>query len=387
MVLDDAALKKFGFIRREPKDAINIDPLQTGGKLTEEGRQTLLEWGDGYSVCDFCGGVLDLIKKPPVEEFVHNALPEFLNTDEVRVTHGARESKFAVMHSMAKEGDYVVLDELAHYSSYVAAQRAGLNIRTVPHSGSPEYKTDEEGYATVIEDIIRETGKAPALAQVTYPDGSYGNLADVKRISDLCHRYDVPLMVNGAYSVGRMPIDAKKMGADFIVGSGHKSMASSGPIGVLGVKEEYADIVFKKSPTHKKKEIELLGCTVRGAPLMTMIASFPHVVQRTNKWYDEVADARWFSSRLEDLGIMQMGAKPHDHDLMFFEAPVLYEISQTAKKGRYFLYRELKQRNIHGIKSGLTKYFKLSTFQVGRENLSYVADSFQEIIDKYQKAE
>ncbi|MBN2110162.1 MAG: O-phospho-L-seryl-tRNA:Cys-tRNA synthase [Methanosarcinaceae archaeon] len=387
MVLDEAALKKFGFIRREPRDAINIDPLQTGGILTEEARQALIEWGDGYSVCDFCDGVLDLIKKPPIEQFIHNALPEFLNTDVVRLTHGARESKFAVMHSMAREGDYVVLDELAHYSSFVAAQRAGLNVRTVPHSGSPEYRTDVEAYASVIEDIIRDTGKAPALALVTYPDGSYGNLADVRRISDICHRYDVPLMVNGAYSLGRMPIDARKMGADFIVGSGHKSMAASGPIGVLGVKEEYADIVFRKSPTYKNKEIELLGCTVRGAPVMTMIASFPHVVRRTRKWYDEVADARWFSSRMGDLGILQKGEIPHDHDLMFFEAPVLYEISQTAKKGRYFLYRELKQRRIHGIKSGLTKYFKLSTFQVGRDNLKYVADSFEEIIDKYQKAE
>ncbi|WP_340819352.1 O-phospho-L-seryl-tRNA:Cys-tRNA synthase [Methanolobus sp. WCC4] len=387
MELDDSTLNKFGFIARGPKDAINIDPLQTGGKLTEDARKALLEWGDGYSVCDFCGGVLDLIKKPPIEEFVHNALPAFLGADAARITHGARESKFAVMHSMAQEGDYVVLDGLAHYSSFVAAQRARLNVKTVPHSGSPEYKTDVEGYATVIEEVIKETGKAPALAQVTYPDGNYGNLADVKRIADICHSYDVPLMVNGAYSVGRMPMDAKKMGADFIVGSGHKSMASSGPIGVLGVQEEYEDIVFRKSPTHKVKEVELLGCTARGATVMTMIASFPEVVRRTRNWDNEVADARWFSSKLEDMGIMQMGDKPHNHDLMFFEAPVFYDISQTAKKGRYFLYKELKQRNIHGIKSGLTKYFKLSTLQVGRENLSYIADSFQEIIDKYQKAE
>ncbi len=68
---------------------------------------------------------------------------------------------------------------------------------------------------------------------------------------------------------------------------------------------------------------------------------------------------------------------------MFFETPPFYEISKTAKKGRYFLYRELKKRNIHGIKGGLTKYFKLSTYQVGRDNLSYVVDSFEEIIDKY----
>ncbi|MCC7577219.1 MAG: O-phospho-L-seryl-tRNA:Cys-tRNA synthase, partial [Methanomethylovorans sp.] len=147
MVLDEAALKKFGFIPREPKNAINIDPLQTAGKLTEEARRALLEWGDGYSVCDFCAGVLDLIKKPPIEEFVHGALPEFLNIDAVRITHGAREAKFAVMHSIAEEGDYVVMDELAHYSSVVAAQRARLNIKKVPHNGSPEYMTDVEGYA------------------------------------------------------------------------------------------------------------------------------------------------------------------------------------------------------------------------------------------------
>ncbi len=387
MVLDDSALSKFGFISRGPKDAINIDPLQTGGKLTEDARKSLVEWGDGYSVCDFCGGVLDLMKKPPIEEFVHKALPEFLGTDQARVTHGARESKFMVMHSMSKEGDTIVLDELAHYSSYVAAQRARLNVKKVPHSGAPDYKTDVEAYATAIEEVIKETGKAPVLAQITYPDGSYGNLADVQRISKICHDYDVPLMVNGAYSVGRMPIDAKKLGADFIVGSGHKSMASSGPIGVLGVKEDYADIVFRKSPTHKVKEIELLGCTARGATIMTMIASFPEVVRRTRNWDNEVADARWFSSKLEDMGIIQMGERPHNHDLMFFEAPVFYEISQTAKKGRYFLYRELKARNIHGIKSGLTKYFKLSTFQVGREDLQYVADSFEEIIAKYPKTE
>ncbi len=385
MELEDSIINKFGFFERGPKNAINIDPLQTGGKLTEDARRALLEWGDGYSVCDFCGGTLDHIKKPPIEEFIHNAMPSFLQTDAVRITHGARESKFMVMHSMAQEGDHIVLDKLAHYSSYVAAQRARLNVKSVPHSGSPEYKTDAEGYATAIEEVIRDTGKAPALAQITYPDGNYGNLADVKRISEICHVYDVPLMLNGAYSVGRMPIHAKRMGVDFVVGSGHKSMASSGPIGVLGVRDEYADIVFRKSPTHKVKEVELLGCTARGATLMTMIASFPHVVKRTRKWENEVADARWFSSKLKDMGMHQMGDNPHDHDLMFFEAPVLYDISQKAKKGRYYLYRELKERNIHGIKSGLTKYFKLSTYQVGRDSLSYVADSFEEIIEKYQK--
>ncbi len=384
MTLDDSSLQKFGFIKRETLGSINIDPLQTGGLLTEAARQTLMEWGDGYSVCDYCGGALDLVKKPPIQEFVHGALPEFLGCDEARVTNGARESKFAVMHSMGKPGDWIVLDGLAHYSSYVAAERTGLNIKAVPHAGSPEYNLDPEGYGTAIEEVIRESGKAPALALLTYPDGNYGNIPDAKKIASVCHEYDVPLLLNGAYSVGRMPVNGKELGADFVVGSGHKSMAASGPVGVLGVSEEYAPIVFRKSVHSKIKEVELLGCTARGATIMTLMASFPEVVKRTRNWDQEVENARWFSSRLQDMGFLQRGQNPHNHDLMFFEAPRFYEISQNVKKGRYFLYKELKSHNIHGIKSGLTRYFKLSTFGVGREKLGMVVDSFEEILKKYE---
>lgn len=386
MALEDSSLQKFGFIRRETLGSINIDPLQTGGLLTEAARQALLEWGDGYSVCDFCGGALDLIKKPPIQEFVYKALPEFLGCAEARVTNGARESKFAVMHSMGKSGDWVVFDELAHYSSYVAAERVGLNIKTVPHRGNPEYSLDPEGYGTAIEEVIKESGKPPVLALVTYPDGNYGNLPAARKITSICHEYGVPLLLNGAYSIGRMPVSAKEIGADFVVGSGHKSMAASGPVGVLGVSEEYAPLIFRKSVYNKAKEVELLGCTARGATVMTLMASFPEVVKRTRNWDQEVENARWFSSRLQNMGFIQYGQIPHSHDLMFFEAPGFYEISKKVKKGRYFLYKELKERNIHGIKSGLTRYFKLSTFGVGREKLGVVADSFEEILRKYKDA-
>ena len=384
MTLDDSSLQKFGFIKRETLGSINIDPLQTGGLLTDAAKQTLVEWGDGYSVCDFCGGVLDQIKKPPIYDFVHQALPEFLGCDEARVTNGARESKFAIMHSVGKPGDWIVLDGLAHYSSYVAAERAGLNIKVVPHAGSPEYILDPKGYGKAIEEVTKESGKPPALALITYPDGSYGNLPDAGKIASVCHEYDVPLLLNGAYAVGRMPVSAKEIGADFIVGSGHKSMAASGPVGVLGVSEEYASVVLRKSRYNKVKEVELLGCTARGATVMTLIASFPDVVKRVRNCDQEVENARWFSARLEDMGFIQNGQKPHSHDLMFFEAPGFYDISEKVKNGRYFLYRELKERNIHGIKSGLTKYFKLSTFGLGMDKMKTVADAFEEILKKYE---
>ena len=121
-----------------------------------------------------------------------------------------------------------------------------------------------------------------SLAVLTYPDGNYGNLADARAVADACHDYGVPLLLNGAYAVGRMPVNARELGADIIVGSGHKSMAASGPVGVLGASEEYARTIFRLSSTKKNKEVELLGCTVRGAPLLTLMASFPAVVERVS---------------------------------------------------------------------------------------------------------
>ena len=358
---------------------INIDPLQRGGILTPEARDALAEWGDGYSICDFCPGNLEEIKKPPIHDFVHRDLPEFLGTDHARVTNGAREGIFAVMHALGEEGGCVVMDGNAHYTSLVAAERAGLDVSLIPVSDRPQYRVEPEGYGDLLEDLFGR-GEKVVLALLTYPDGNYGNIVDAKRVSSICKDYDVPLLLNCAYSVGRMPVSAKELGADFIVGSGHKSMAACGPVGVLGINEPHQEAVLRKSGYHKNKEIELLGCTARGATIMTLLASFPAVRARVAEWDHEVEKARWFSTEMENLGMVQMGDKPHNHDLMFFEAPVLYEISKHAKKGRFFLYKELKKRKIHGIKSGLTKYFKLSTYGLSEDDLRYVVDAFDEII-------
>ncbi len=287
--------------------------------------------GDGYSVCDFCTtGRLDEIKTPPIYEFVHKQLPEFLGCDVARVTNGAREAKFAVIHSLAKKDAWIVMDSNCHYSSYVAAERAGLNVALVPKTDYPDYFITPENFAQTIEETKRK-GEV-VLALITYPDGNYGNLPDVKKIAEICAGYDVPLLVNGAYAVGRMPVSLKEIGADFIVGSGHKSMAASGPVGVLGMKEEWADVVLRKSKKYKNKEVELLGCTARGATIITLMASFPHVRERVKLWAEEVEKARRFADGMEELGIRQLGEKPHKHDLMFFHAENLYEISKKAKE-------------------------------------------------------
>jgi Sep-tRNA:Cys-tRNA synthetase len=352
-------------------------PLQTGGLLTDAARKALIEFGDGYSVCDFCEGILCNVTNPPIRDFVKEILPQFLGCEVATITHGAREAKFMVMHSLAKPGDSIIVDASRHYTTVVAAERVGLNIIEVPNSGHPEFIVDVDKYAPLIKQ------HAPKLILLTYPDGNYGNLPDAGRLGEIAQEYNIPYILNGAYAVGRMPVSMDEIGADFIIGSGHKSMASAGPAGVLGMKRKWEESVLRKSVKYSKKEIELLGCTIRGVPMITLLASFPYVQERVQHWDEQVSKAQWLSAELEKLGFKQLGEKPHRHDLLHFDTPALYQISKRLRERGFFLYKELKERGIWGPQPGLAKSFKLSTFAADRQQLEFVADSFKAILNKY----
>jgi Sep-tRNA:Cys-tRNA synthetase len=381
-MMDARTLRKLQQLSRQGPQDINLNPLQRGGLLYSESHQALMEWADGYSICDFCDGRLDQIKRPPIADFVHTLLPQFLDIDVVRVTHGAREGKFAVMHAICQPDDTIVIDGNAHYSTYVAAERSRLRIRAVPNTGYPHFMITPEAYTQAIQETIRDTGKPPALVVLTYPDGSYGNVVNAKHVAAIAHEYQIPFLLNAAYAMGRMPLSARELDCDFVVGSGHKSMAASGPIGILGMKESFSAQVLQRSTHSPSKELELLGCTARGAAMVTLMASFPSVVQRVTTWKQEVAQVQWFARELEQLGLKPLGETPHNHDLLFIETPIFYQISQQHPKKRFFLYRALKQRGISGIKAGLTRNFKVSTYHLSKSELERVIIAFTDIIEQ-----
>lgn len=121
-----------------------------------------------------------------------------------------------------------------------------------------------------------------------------------------------------------------------------------------------------------------------GAPLVTLMASFPTVVERVQHWGDEVKKARYLVEQVERIeGTRQLGVKPKEHTLIHVESKGLYRVSQSHKRRGFFLYDELKKRKIVGIQPGLTKHFKLNTYGLSWEQVKYVAESFLEIAEKY----
>lgn len=393
--LDQKKLQKYAQINRDFEDQyINIHPIQRGGVLTPEAQKVLLSFGDGYSMCDFCfEGRVDRVQKPPVREFLTD-LAAFVDMDEVRVTPGSRTAMFITLKSMTKPGDTIVLDSLAHYSTYVAAEAAELKIKEVPHQGYPEFVLDLEEYRTKIKEVKKESGKNPALLVLTHVDYNYGNVNDLLKVGNIAEEFEIPYVVNGAYSVGIMPVSGKQIKADFVMASGHKSMAASGPIGVLATREKWVETVFKRSEVQGdwsgrkfgSKEFLFLGCSpCHGAPLATLMASFPSVVERVEHWEEEVKKARYFVEELEKIeGIKALGKQPKNHTLIQFESDGFHQIAQQYKQKGYFLYNELKKRGIVGLHIGMTKHFKINVFGLTWDQVKYVATAFQEIAKEHK---
>lgn len=389
-------LQRYTSLQREFSEEryVNLHPIQRGGVLTEAARRVLLEFGDGYSTCDWCppkAARLDMIERPPISDFMKD-LAAFLNMDVARVVTRCREAKFMAFSMLGEPGDSVVVDGLAHYSTYLAAEATGLRVKEVPQSGYPEFKVDLNSYAEKIDEVKQETGKLPAVVLLTHVDYLYGNLNDATVVSKICKEYGVPFLLNAAYTAGVMPVDGKVLGADVLVSSGHKSWAASAPIGILAMTEEMAEKILARSKIvgdwsgrrFAIKELATLGCTVMGAPLLTLMASFPHVVERVQHWDEEVEKTRYLVDQMERIeGTRQLGVRPKQHTLMHIESLGFYKVSEGHKRRGFFLYDELRKRKIVGIQAGLTKHFKLNTYGLTWDQIKYVAQAFHDIAKKY----
>ncbi|MCD6248534.1 MAG: O-phospho-L-seryl-tRNA:Cys-tRNA synthase [Hadesarchaea archaeon] len=379
-------------IRAREELFINIQPIQAGGRLTPEAMKAMIAYGDGYSTCDWCLKPfrLDKIRKPPIDEF-HAELADFLGMDQVRVFPGARRGFQAVASTLVEKGDTVIVSGLAHYTEFLTIEIVGGIAREVP----PNEDNIITGEATAqkIEEVKRETGKLPKLIMMEHFDYVFGNEHDIRGIAKVAKEYDIPLLYNGAYSIGLMPVDGRKIGADFLVGSGHKSFASPAPSGLLATTDEWAEKVFRTSRAtgdltgrrFEGKEVELLGCTLMGANLIAMMASFPTIRERVKRWSEEVRKSnRFVKEFLKIEGNKVLSEMPRKHTLTRVDTTGSFdEIARTHKRRGFFLTKELKERKIVGPFPGATKKWKLNTYGLTWKQVEYLAWAFKDIAKKY----
>jgi len=399
-------LRKYAQIRNQYKEAVIVHPIMRGGLVPEEVQRNLFEEGwtkTGYSVCFDCiQGRSGLISKPPIANFLGD-VTDFFGGDKAEHTFGCRAAQFAVMKTMAdfveSEGskDYakvVLVDPLCHYTTAIAAESTGLRLVESTHGGYPEYKVEAESFRRKIEEVKKESGRLPALIVLTHADPYYGNLSPVEEVSRVAEEYDVPFMVNAAYTAGIMPVNMRALHADFLTVSAHKSMASLGPLGFLITNYEWSKRAFETSKivaewsgrAFGKKIPNIFGCSVGGLPLISAMYSFPFVIDRVQRWDDELEKTSWFIREMEKIDdIMLIGERPHRHHLLHFETPIFWEISKYHKRRGFFLAEEMTKRGIVGLHRGLSKHVKLSLYGLKWDEIKEVSDALHGIAEDYAK--
>jgi len=371
---------------------INVNPIQAAGRLTPEAMKAMISFGDGYSTCDWCSKPfrLDKIDKPPIAEF-HSELEDFTGMDEVRLIPGARRGFEAVVSTVIDEGDVVLISQLAHNTEFLSVEKAGGKAREVPvnddniHTASA---TEDK-----IEEVKEEEGELPKLIMVDHIDYIYGNRHEVEEISEVAHDYDIPVLLDAAYSLGVLPVDGKELEADFLIGSGHKSFASPAPSGILAANGRWADEVFRTSEiegdvtgrSFGSKEVEMLGCTLMGSNTFAMMASFPKVKERVENWDEELEKVDYLVEEfLKIEGNKILSEMPRKHTAVKVDTRESFDkIAKDHDRRGYFFYDELKERGIIGISPGATRTWKMNSFGLTWDQIEHLAESFKDIARKY----
>ncbi len=307
--------------------------------------------------------------------------------DAVRTVPGARRGFQAVAHTYIQKGDPVLLTSLSHYTEFLAVEGSGGIACEIP--ANDHHIVTPDATAAKIEEIKKQFGRVPVLAFIDHVDYQYGNIHDVKAIAKICHQYDIPVLYNGAYTVGILPVDGKDLGVDFVIGSGHKSMAAPAPSGILATTAERSAEVFRTTAiigdvTHRKfgiKEPEMMGCTLMGVTLIGMMASFPHVKERVKHFDHELENHRIvIDSLLAVEGTKILSEMPRKHTLTRVDTIGSFDtLAETHKKRGYYFSGALEEKGVTGVIPGATKVWKFNTYGMTRKQALYLADVFVEI--------
>ena len=154
-----------------------------------------------------------------------------LGKNEIIFTRGTTESINLVASTYCRknvnEGDEIIISTMEHHSNIVPWQmlceEKNANLRVIPINNEGEI---------IFEEFEKMINKKTKFVSVVYASNSLGTVNPVKKIIDLAHSYNIPVILDAAQAVNHLKIDVQELDCDFLAFSGHKLYGPTG-IGVL----------------------------------------------------------------------------------------------------------------------------------------------------------
>lgn len=126
---------------------------------------------------------------------------------------------------------------MEHHANIVPWQlisdRKKIKLKVIPINDEGELDFD------AFEKMINEKTKMVSIVHIS---NSLGTVNPVKRIIETAHKFNIPVMVDGAQAAPHLKIDVQDLNADFYAISGHKVFGPTG-IGILYGKTEFLEMM------------------------------------------------------------------------------------------------------------------------------------------------
>ncbi|HEX4603689.1 MAG TPA: cysteine desulfurase [Candidatus Angelobacter sp.] len=172
-------------------------------------------------------------------EKVRVAAQKFLNaasSKEIIFVRGTTEAINLVAQTYGRKnvgsGDEVVITAMEHHSNIVPWQllceEKGARLRVAPINDRGELLLDE---------FAKLLGPKTKIVAVSHLSNALGTINPVREIVRLAHARNIPVLVDGAQAVARMPVDVQALDCDFYALSSHKLYGPTG-VGILYGKTE-----------------------------------------------------------------------------------------------------------------------------------------------------
>jgi cysteine desulfurase len=144
---------------------------------------------------------------------------------EVVFTASGTEANNAVIFHVARRAGrrgHLVISAIEHPSVREAAARLaeeGMEVTRVSPQGDGVVPADE---------IVRALRPDTRLAALMLANNELGTLQPVTAVAGACHERGIPVLCDAVQAVGKIPVDAPALGADYLVLGAHKLY---GPLG------------------------------------------------------------------------------------------------------------------------------------------------------------
>jgi cysteine desulfurase len=156
------------------------------------------------------------------------------STDELIFTSGGSESNNTVIKSVAStlkhRGNHIITSVIEHpaiLNPCTYLEENGYEITHLP--------VDEFGMVRT-EDLENAITDKTILVTIMHSNNETGTLQPIKEIAEICRKKKILFHTDASQSLGKVPVNVKKLDVDFLTIAGHKLYAPKG-VGALFIRK------------------------------------------------------------------------------------------------------------------------------------------------------